>query len=373
MAEQKIKMKKEELLGIQYLRGIAASLVVVIHIVAMAQFPKYFNLNMFPHLFDESYGGINIGGEGVRLFFVISGFIIPYITLTENKLIPKLITRTFLLRRFIRIVPFLWVCIIAFAATRFIGRNGIFNSMNYLRAMVVFPIGDLEPKQIWTLRHEFLFYGLFSFIVIYCKLNWKVMILWFAAPLIWVSFGLNNLIHNSILSDLTYFVFSSNNILFGVGFIIGILNKKQILNSKIKLNNGFLISLLLMIFIFILLHFIHIFSNQFYNINIFASAFLYGLIVILGIVVITDKPINIFDRLGLLLGDASYSIYLVHGISVSGLLGIWSKYQHNPNPIVLIFTILFISCLFGIVVHLYIEKPLVKHVGKILNKYFFQF
>jgi exopolysaccharide production protein ExoZ len=68
--------------GIQYLRGLAATAVLLFHL-------------------SERFGGeLKVGSAGVDVFFVISGFIM-WVTTAGKKWSPQ----QFMGRRFIRIVP----------------------------------------------------------------------------------------------------------------------------------------------------------------------------------------------------------------------------------------------------------------------------
>src|SRR6202023_621717 len=90
-------------IGIQILRGIAATLVV------------------FHHSFEESLSIstkiasewlIAVGASGVHIFFVISGFIIYSVTYGRVPPNPEP-APSFLLKRFVRIFPWYWICLLA--------------------------------------------------------------------------------------------------------------------------------------------------------------------------------------------------------------------------------------------------------------------
>ena len=158
------------LIGIQYLRGIAAILVVLSHAEGMANQDKYFGT--------KAWNGIlHQGSLGVSLFFVISGFIIAYVALAENTLAPRLNIVRFLKKRAVRILPFMWICIIGYAILRYLGRGSFYPTL-YIRAMVLWPIGEISPNVIWTLRHEMLFYFVFSVSML---VTWRTL-KWFCTP-----------------------------------------------------------------------------------------------------------------------------------------------------------------------------------------------
>ena len=79
-----------ELLTIQYLRGLAALMVVLQH----ASVPS--GLARLSHL--------RTGDWGVEIFFVISGFVMWYTTVSRT-----VSPRAFMYRRAVRIVPLYWL------------------------------------------------------------------------------------------------------------------------------------------------------------------------------------------------------------------------------------------------------------------------
>src|SRR6476619_7323214 len=89
--------KTETLPGIQALRALAASAVLVAH--TGGEFEQHLSL----HGLMPNFGN---GGAGVDLFFVISGFVMVYSS--ERLFQERRSVRTFLTRRVIRIVPLYW-------------------------------------------------------------------------------------------------------------------------------------------------------------------------------------------------------------------------------------------------------------------------
>ncbi len=129
---------------IQYLRGLAALAVVLDHTAAMASFDKYFGQEVLD-------GFLYKGAIGVDLFFVISGFIISIVSLKPD-LKPSTTLSDFFQKRFLRIVPLMWVAVIAYAMLRLVGRSADqFDPWTYIRyksfapmARRIGPQGDLD-------------------------------------------------------------------------------------------------------------------------------------------------------------------------------------------------------------------------------------
>lgn len=84
-------------------------LVVLDHVEGMLAMPKYFGTHV-------AGGLLSAGTVGVDLFFVVSGFIIFYVTEGLNR--DKVSAKSFALRRFCRIVPFLWLCVLTHYGAR---------------------------------------------------------------------------------------------------------------------------------------------------------------------------------------------------------------------------------------------------------------
>lgn len=133
------------IVGLQLLRFIAASLVILNH--AMGEFP----------------GVKAVGSFGVDIFFVISGFIISQITTSG--------TKDFFKKRLIRIVPLYWLFTAFVAAIGYFAphllRSARWDPVHLLASLFFVPqwteAMTFEPilKLGWTLNLEIYFYLLF--------------------------------------------------------------------------------------------------------------------------------------------------------------------------------------------------------------------
>lgn len=338
-------MLKRELVGVQYLRGLAALLVVAEHANTVVALPKYFGRAAIPL---EFYGG----PAGVDLFFVISGFIIGYISLDASSLKPRLDVSDFLWRRFARIVPFLWICVLAYATLRFLGRDGAFEFGPYLRAFTLYPVGTINPTQAWTLRHEFLFYLVFATVFLLPRFRLLPLSLWLLSPLCYFA------LDPSGLSEFPNFLFNRLNLLFGLGFVVSVLFLKRPHWFAATVSNGMLAcSMLCLLYLvpFMLTSYSHLSTID----VLIAGA---GACFILYVALRVEAParLGLLDRLGHAIGDASYAIYLAHGILISGLLGVWARYLPNTNVAVVWLVAVIGALLFGYIVHRYVEAPIVR-------------
>ncbi|MDQ0391126.1 acyltransferase family protein [Labrys monachus] len=127
-------MKKGKIDAIQALRGVAALMVVARH----------------------SWESFNIGGAGVDLFFVISGFTMVYASKpmfgSGRSIFP------FIERRLIRIYPVYWA-----ATALIILLLGLPDMPNLIGSILLIPLADrpiINPG--WTLIYEVFFYAIFA-------------------------------------------------------------------------------------------------------------------------------------------------------------------------------------------------------------------
>jgi exopolysaccharide production protein ExoZ len=145
-----------ELASVQYLRAVAALLVVYFHAV-----------NHYPGI--PAPVRRDVGLAGVDLFFAISGFVMVLTTANNRYTVAQ-----FLARRVIRIVPLYWCFTFLMAALLLLvpeafGRSR-FTLEHLARSLLFVPhenpgeAGAITPmvKLGWTLNYEMLFYLLFG-------------------------------------------------------------------------------------------------------------------------------------------------------------------------------------------------------------------
>ena len=140
-----------QILSIQYLRAFAAIAVLLYHAVERADLP----------------GGFAVGAAGVDVFFVISGFIMW--TVTERRPCGP---GAFLKNRVIRIVPLYWIVTLGVAAAAAMV-PALFPNMRpepgHVAMSLLFvphaaPDGNPWPLIVpgWTLNYEMFFYAVFA-------------------------------------------------------------------------------------------------------------------------------------------------------------------------------------------------------------------
>jgi exopolysaccharide production protein ExoZ len=143
--------ERRRLLGLQYLRGIAATGVVIFHATEAA------GMTWRP------------GSRGVDLFFVLSGFLM--IAITDGGVRPW----TFLKDRFLRVAPLYWIATATLILAGLVGlASGLSLDPRRIATSFVFiPYGEINTRRIvlpvlpvgWTLNMEMFFYAIFTLVL----------------------------------------------------------------------------------------------------------------------------------------------------------------------------------------------------------------
>lgn len=143
---------KTQVVSIQVLRGIAALLVVIAHVI---EHP----------LKQDPVAALITGRFGVEIFFVISGFIIAFVA-GAGSFEP----RSFVIRRFMRVAPIYWLCTLLVFALAFVApalfKTTVADVGHLLKSLAFIPSADpTNPtdwrplfKLGWTLNYEIFFY-----------------------------------------------------------------------------------------------------------------------------------------------------------------------------------------------------------------------
>lgn len=147
---------ERDLVSIQYLRGIAALMIVLVH--ADGQLARM-----------GTALGLDMMSAGVDIFFVISGFIMWFSTSRA----PERTAGQFLRDRIVRIVPLYWAVTLFVAAVALLVPTAM-QSTRFDPALLIASLffiawlnpstGGLEPLVVvgWTLNLEMFFYLLFA-------------------------------------------------------------------------------------------------------------------------------------------------------------------------------------------------------------------
>jgi len=150
--------------SLQVLRGIAASLVVMVHAINVIDLaPKGWHRGWL-----NTAASLNeFGATGVDLFFVISGFVMAFTMGRFNGLSGA---RRFAARRFWRVVPPFWfACLLFIPFSRMIVSH--LPAASYVNAVTFVPVWHSHPYSPpplaigWTLAFELVFYAIVSTVI----------------------------------------------------------------------------------------------------------------------------------------------------------------------------------------------------------------
>jgi peptidoglycan/LPS O-acetylase OafA/YrhL len=338
------------ILSIQYLRGVAALLVVLSHIAWK----------------NVQAGGSTLhwwhqaGTFGVDIFFIISGYIMVYITQNMHQKPHNI--RIFLKKRFIRIIPLYWFyTLIALAIFLIIPErvNSAGGGTDILKSFFLLPLASNENYLVgvgWTLHYEFLFYILFSF---------GLMLSRTAGNLAVISVILFSLFFSIFIpmEGMNYIFYSFLNDIF-IEFALGIFLYFLLLRVK-QIHWGISISSIIIgIIFFYYLHTGGSFTGV-HHIDTGTSAFL----ICFGVVSLEYFWRKRECKLLMLLGNASYSIYLLHPFILVAVVMISSKLENilslSESSLIII---MFISSIIGgYISHIFIEKRLIKWTKRVFN------
>jgi exopolysaccharide production protein ExoZ len=331
MAEEKKDVSRNEVLTVQWLRGIAALMVVLHHA-----------RNPAPWLFNplEHYNAFTLG---VDIFFVISGFIMYVAARHERPL-------DFIRRRAIRVVPLYWIATLGLLFLSY--RTNIFqlNGTEFdhlIRSLLFIPHYSIKaPNQIWpylipgwTLNFEMFFYLVFFFSLLFKRPLGTTTLA------ITVLIGLGFLIPPN--GDPILTTYTSPKML---EFVAGVWIGKLYVANKLPSRLVFLTPI----------GFIGLFSLPSFDLGSvgFLGPIICSSMILTGAVAANELVPKVAFLKGL--GDASYSIYLSHTV-ISLLISrrIVSRVHINGWSQFFLWVVasLAISCLVGYFIHRTIEKP----------------
>ena len=333
---------KPTIRSIQYLRGIASCVVVFQH---LSDRTVKYNI-IAPGLNDFGFGFF-----GVDLFFIISGFIMIYIT-KPNQSIFK-----FWLRRFLRISPIYYVLtIISLVIYIYLPNSGQFKPDIYdlINSILYIPTNRGAIVGVgWSLNYEMYFYFIFG-LALFMPAQYQVFaILLFLASSVGLGFiiGINDPFIQQVTSPLL--------IEFCIGILIGQLFKTgktfspRLAFSALGVSIGWIVASVMFGI------------NMDYRVLIFALPCA-GLVV--SLLSLESKNVFKFDaKLPLLAGEISYSLYLVHiaALAVFGKLVMKFSLFNSINGYALYFFDFMTAFLVAYVVYKTIEQPLHKITEKL--------
>ncbi|MBZ4190005.1 acyltransferase family protein [Niabella beijingensis] len=338
---------------IQVLRAIASLLVVLLHVTETVR--QIFGFQFFGGIF-------RFGGAGVDIFFVISGFIIAYTSVHHIETPGAL--PVFLSKRFIRIFPTYWIIISGFLMMQlllpgFYRTLYSFDIKNILGTFLLLPDHTMVNGVSWTLTYELFFYVLFALVFLIRSKNVLIFLMMgYVLILTLVSIWGSSEGNRGGWSGVVLFPM---NIEFFMGVSIALIYKRIFQRRSV-----------LLIWAGSVLFFAGAILDI-YKVSLSDSALqrviYFGVpafFLVWGCVAFEQRRSVNISKTWILLGDASYSLYLLHLPFVAALAKILFRKGVDSSFIVHNCYLLLIAaiCIISIVFFKYIEKPVIK----ILNK-----
>lgn len=324
-------------------RGIAAVAVVVHHAAAYLGDPRFWANAWYTRIFD-------FGAFGVEFFFVLSGIVILLAHWKDQGQVHSL--RSYAVRRLRRIYPVYWIvlaaAIVVFQLKPMLGAGYERDGWVILSSVLLVHLGSLETiiNVAWTLYHEIMFYVFFSAVIVSRSFGYALLGLWFGASGLMLVIPFGGPFLQEYLSPI--------HLLFALGMVIAVLIRREIrLKAGMFLIPG--VVLLAYAWGWTLRH-----GLPDMNCSLLAG--------VASFLILLD--LMLFERKGYLrvpawmnfLGDASYSIYLVH----FPLLSLTARvcFLLSQRVVIPLWAWLIPQVLFAIAVgicfHLAIEKPLLR-------------
>ncbi|WP_276499316.1 acyltransferase family protein [Pontibacter litorisediminis] len=325
--------------SLQIFRGIAALMVVFHH-----QWPSF---TYFFGIEDSTLAFIaGLGKHGVDFFFVLSGFIITYSC--YNKVASLDNNKSYLLNRVLRIyIPYLPIAVaMLLLYCLFPNMSESNRNISWLTSLTLIPDGSPALSVAWTLVHEMMFYLLFL-IWFYSKRAWYLFTAIWAATIVYLNWVQVSIAWESI-PVLKYFA-SVYNLEFIMGFYLAILVKKTKLAGQPVL-------LIAAATVFIAAVLLKLYEWQAPITLVFAVSFVFLILGSINTALDNIKSSNLL----MMLGNASYSIYLVHNPEISVLVRLFPKYSEGLYTGIVFVTVFTICCLTGVVYSKVFEEYLLK-------------
>lgn len=332
----------KQVLGVQYLRGFAALGVVLFHVL-----PTLGETSGPPTLLQV------LGSGGVDVFFVISGFII-WTSTQSSRLSPA----SWWASRLIRIVPLYWVVLLLALLVQAFNENFDVSRLptadEMLKAFAfVFTTnsrtGEFTPYFVpgWTLNYEFFFYAMVGLTLFLPKPAMRLPVI---VVLFLVLVAMRKVIDQS---DAVQFRYSSPLMLeFIAGIFIALVTP-----VVRRWRGAWLIGIASLVAAVLALVFV---STRLYPTARFIYFGLPAALLVFGTVLLEDwirkRPIGALR----LLGDSSYSLYLIHTLVLRVPPASLLEHHLEGMPLVVTVLMLVLAIGSGVLMFKLVEQPLLR-------------
>jgi len=347
--------------SIQVCRALAALLVVHVHATVMARVyaERYGSLDAISN---GVYNALDFGQLGVDLFFVISGFIMIFVT---HSLPPSRVSvQSFLERRIARIVPLYWLFTFLLTALILLAPGVVVhNDLSgtfLLKSLFFIPVarsdGEIAPLVApgWTLNFEMFFYlSLGALLLLPARHRVWLLSLVFVC-LAGVGFALPLGPAHPIASLLTSPLL--------LEFLYGCWISTLVLAGRIVGPSWSALCVLVGVAGIVADFFLPLQAFRHFSWGLPSALLVYGLLCL-------ERAKGLrFPRFLVRIGDASYSLYLVHWFVLPPVGRVWAKSglgHYLPGDVLVVLGIV-ASVGAALIVHRYLEDPLIRWARRLL-------
>ncbi len=324
---------------------------------------------MIYHTSFQYRNGVHTEFQGVAIFFVISGFIMTHISRNDPT--------GFFTNRCVRIIPLYFLMTIAlflfklkallpFEILRYLANNEPIYAGLTLEALAksLFfipyknPVGDWQPIVAvgWTLNLEMYFYILYA-VALLISIRF--------APVIVSAIVLSvNLLGNGCADDVCAFYAHPYTHYFVLGiaaYYLWQVGIPLLKNNK----NAFHSAGMSVLTIFFLWHLFPEVVGLFSELFITAMSYLLPFLIVVTALFLHSAQVQCNWRPFLVMGEASYALYLVHTLVIGQLRAMGNLIDaHSGLGMLLI--VVTISSLIAIVLHYGIERPVTRYLRSVL-------
>lgn len=340
--------------NLDYLRGLAAFGIMIFH---------YLSWSIGE--FDASSFMGRVGLYGVSIFYVLSGLTLFYVY--QDKMKPDLAdTLDFFKKRIFRILPLLWVATII-SIFVFHGGDVTVKSLflNLTGLFGFFQWDSSIATGAWSIGNELVFYVFFPLFILFSKKwqpIWLIFILFIFTLYVYFAFFLidSTLTFDDAQQRSYYFNPFNQIFLFLGGYLTGLIFRDKIMASWISYT---LIIAGLLLFAFYpaegpRIHLVHGWCRMALTLSCF--------MICLGFYKVEFRLPFIFHKGFKILGEASYSVYLLHPIvhRLMGFVIAWiSAHVFHLPEIVRFGSSIIITLVLSYFVYQYFEKYFIR-LGK---------
>lgn len=307
----------------------------------------------------------DVGSRGVDVFFVISGFIIAYIGTRKPE--------QFFVRRLIRVVPFYWLATAAvFALVTVVPRyfhSASASGTHLISSLFFIPReaanGEMQPTLAlgWSLNFEMFFYVLFAIALRFSQ-RWS--------PLLCVTaiVGFVAVIHGLSIGGPIAQFYARPIVLefcFGVGvfYLFTWCSERTAAIASLPAFKWVLWAVLIGSLVAI-----NVFEHSYPEVPRYLIAGIPATLIVSSALLLERVyGVATKNKLIVLLGEASYIVYLIHPYIIFSVLRV---FVHDPQSLstpalgALIVGLLALTSALSIAAHLWLEKPLMRSLRAVL-------